>query len=145
MKLVCKHFDELSNEELYKILKARQDVFVVEQECPYHDIDGADMDALHVFIEDKNNVLAYLRAIRKDTDTIQMGRVLTLQRGEGLGKEILKAGIQQIIRNYDPQRIYIEAQSYATGFYEQEGFVICSEEFLEDNIPHVGMELILKK
>ena len=145
MKLVCKHFDELSNEELYKILKARQDVFVVEQECPYHDIDGADMDALHVFIEDKNNVLAYLRAIRKDTDTIQMGRVLTLQRGEGLGKEILKAGIQQIIRNYDPHRIYIEAQSYATGFYEQEGFVICSEEFLEDNIPHIGMELILKK
>ena len=145
MKLVCKHFDELSNEELYKILKARQDVFVVEQECPYHDIDGADMDALHVFIEDKNNVLAYLRAIRKDTDTIQMGRVLTLQRGEGLGKEILKAGIQRIIRNYDPHRIYIEAQSYATGFYEQEGFVICSEEFLEDNIPHIGMELILKK
>ena len=145
MKLVCKNFDELSNVELYKILKARQDVFVVEQECPYHDIDGADMDALHVFIEDKNNVLAYLRAIRKDTDTIQMGRVLTLQRGEGLGKEILKAGIQRIIRNYDPQRIYIEAQSYATGFYEQEGFVICSEEFLEDNIPHIGMELILKK
>ena len=145
MKLVCKHFDELSNEELYKILKARQDVFVVEQECPYHDIDGADMDALHVFIEDKDSVLAYLRAIRKDTDTIQMGRVLTLQRGEGLGKEILKAGIQQIIRNYDPQRIYIEAQSYATGFYEQEGFAICSKEFLEDNIPHIGMELILKK
>ena len=145
MKLVCKNFDELSNVELYKILKARQDVFVVEQECPYHDIDGADMDALHVFIEDKDSVLAYLRAIRKDTDTIQMGRVLTLQRGEGLGKEILKAGIQRIIRNYDPQRIYIEAQSYATGFYEQEGFVICSEEFLEDNIPHIGMELILKK
>ena len=145
MKLVCKNFDELSNVELYKILKARQDVFVVEQECPYHDIDGADMDALHVFIEDKDSVLAYLRAIRKDTDTIQMGRVLTLQRGEGLGKEILKAGIQRIIRNYDPHRIYIEAQSYATGFYEQEGFVICSEEFLEDNIPHIGMELILKK
>ena len=89
-------------------------------------------------------IVAYLRAFEKDTTTrtVQIGRVLTLNHGMGLGGQLLKEGITQIREKLNPSTIYIEAQCYATGFYEQEGFVISSEEFLEDGIPHV--EMILK-
>ena len=68
-----------------------------------------------------------------------MGRVITLEHGKGLGGKLLKEGIRQVKEKMSPKAIYIEAQCYATGFYEREGFVICSEEFLEDGIPHVQM------
>ena len=74
---------------------------------------------------------------------MQVGRVLTIEHGKGLGGELLKAGLEQIKEKYNPKKIYIEAQCYATGYYEKEGFRICSDEFLEDGIPHVQMELIL--
>lgn len=144
MKLVSRTFDQLSTTELYKLLQARVAVFVVEQECPYQELDGSDYDALHVWYEDDDGgVAAYLRAFPKDGEpgTVQMGRVLTIQRGTGLGGKILKEGIAQIRERFHPQKIFIEAQVYAKGFYEREGFRVCSEEFLEDGIPHVGMEL----
>ena len=72
-----------------------------------------------------------------------MGRVLTVERGTGLGGKLLKEGIREIKEKLAPQKIYIEAQTYAIGFYEREGFIQCSEEFLEDGIPHVKMELVL--
>ena len=87
--------------------------------------------------------MAYLRAFRKDNDTVRMGRVLTLQHGTGLGGRLLREGLAQIRDKMHPARICIEAQCYATGFYEREGFQICSEEFLEDGIPHVQMVLQL--
>ena len=144
MNLVTKFFQDLSTTELYELLKSRAEIFVVEQNCVYQDLDNKDYHSLHIFYEEQGKVLAYLRAFEKDasTKTVQMGRVLTLTHGTGLGRTLLKEGIKQIKEKFTPSAIYIEAQCYATGFYEREGFVICSDEFLEDGIPHV--EMILK-
>ena len=144
MNLVTKFFQDLSTTELYELLKSRAEIFVVEQNCVYQDLDNKDYHSLHIFYEEQGKVLAYLRAFEKDasTKTIQMGRVLTLTHGNGLGSTLLREGIKQIKEKFTPSAIYIEAQCYATGFYEREGFVICSDEFLEDGIPHV--EMILK-
>ena len=139
MNLVSKFFWELTTEELYEILKVRTKIFVVEQNCPYLDPDGMDYQSLHVFYEENGQVFAYLRAFRKDEEMVQMGRVLSAEHGKGYGRKILTEGLNQIRQKMNPKRIYIEAQCYATRFYEREGFRICSEEFLEDDIPHVRM------
>ena len=143
MNLVSKYFTDLTIRELYEILKARSAVFVVEQNCVYQDIDGRDYESLHVFFENEERITAYLRAFVKESGVVQMGRVLTVDRGCGLGGMILRAGIEEIRERFHPQEIYIEAQSYAVGFYAREGFRVTSEEFLEDGIPHVKMELDL--
>lgn len=143
MKLVAKYFEELTTKELYELLRSRAEIFVVEQDCVYQDLDGIDYRSLHIFYEEDGNVTAYLRAFEKEDESgvVQMGRVLTLEHGKGLGAKILKEGIKLVKDKLDPTTIYIEAQCYATGFYEREGFTICSEEFLEDGIPHVQMTL----
>ena len=143
MKLKVKYFNELTTTELYEILKSRNEIFVVEQNCIYQDLDDIDYRSLHIFYESNGRIMAYLRAFEKDsaTKTIQMGRILTLTHGTGLGGQLLKEGILQIKEKMNPSSIYIEAQCYATGFYEREGFVISSNEFLEDGIPHVEMVL----
>ncbi len=143
MKLVSKPFDDLTTRELYEILKARSEVFVVEQSCVYQDIDGLDPESLHVFLEDKGRIAAYLRAFVKEPGVVQMGRVLTVRCGVGLGGMILRAGIEEIRAMFHPAKIYIDAQSYAVGFYAREGFRVTSEEFLEDGIPHVKMEKVM--
>lgn len=143
MNFVSKVFSELSTAELYEILRARVNVFVVEQNCPYPELDGIDYNSLHVYYEDNAKPLAYLRAYEMAPGVVRMGRVLTVERGTGLGGKLLKEGIREIREKFSPERIYIEAQSYAIGFYQREGFVVCSEEFLEDGIPHVKMELLL--
>ena len=142
MKLVSKTFDQLNAIELYEILRSRVNVFVVEQNCPYPELDGKDYESLHVFCEEQGKILAYLRAYIMAPDVVRMGRVLTVSRGTGLGRKLLRHGIQEICEKFSPKSIYIEAQTYALGFYEREGFKICSEEFLEDGIPHVKMELV---
>lgn len=142
MKIVSKFFNDLNTRELYELLKARAEIFVVEQNCVYQDLDDKDYQSLHVFFEDSGYVTAYLRAFVKEENVVQMGRVLTLEHGKGLGGELLKVGIKEVREKFNPQKIFIEAQCYATGFYEREGFRICSEEFLEDGIPHVEMELV---
>ena len=141
MQFVSKQFSELTTAELYEILRVRSAVFIVEQQCIYQDIDGRDPASLHVFYEEDGTILAYLRAFRLTDDTVQMGRVLTLHHGKGLGGKLLKAGIEEIRKTMHPRRIFIEAQSYATDFYAREGFQVSSEEFLEDGIPHVQMIL----
>ena len=141
MELVVKTFDELNTRELYEILRVRAAVFVVEQECAYQDVDGIDPKAVHAFLQDENGVQAYLRVFEKDERTAQMGRMLTVERGAGLGARLLKEGIRVAREVLKKDTLYIEAQSYATGFYEREGFKVTSEEFLEDGIPHVKMDL----
>ena len=142
MKFVSKFFEELTTVELYELLRARTEIFVVEQNCVYQDLDGKDYESLHVYYEESGKVLAYLRAFWKEKGIIQVGRVLTIEHGTGLGGKLLRDGLDCIREKYHPQKIYIEAQCYAVGFYEREGFKICSDEFLEDGIPHVQMELI---
>ncbi len=140
MRPYAKIFNELSLTEVYEILKARVQIFVVEQKCAYQDIDDIDYESLHIFYKSGEKITAYLRAFRKDSKTIQLGRVLTMEHGQGLGGELLKNAIEIVIEKLRPEKIYIEAQTYAIGFYEREGFIICSDEFLEDGIPHVKME-----
>jgi len=145
MDLVIKRFDELSAEELYEILKVRVQVFVVEQHCAYQEIDDKDKYSYHVFLKDDIGIKAYLRVIDKGVafEDVSIGRVLTLIRGNGLGKKILLEGIKVAKEKMNADRIKIEAQSYAKGFYEKFGFKQVSEEFLEDGIPHVQMVLEL--
>ena len=147
MIFINKYFNELTINELYEMLKARAAIFVVEQNCVYQDLDGIDERSLHIFCMSDGKVSAYMRAFEKEDepDTVQAGRVLTMEHGKGMGGRLLREGIQCIRDKMNPKRIYIEAQCYATGYYEREGFRICSEEFLEDGIPHVAMILEFEK
>ena len=141
MELVVKPFKELNVNELYEILRVRQDVFVVEQECAYPDIDGVDQNAIHAFLRDETGIKAYLRVFEKDEHTAQIGRMLTTQRGGGFGGTLLKEGVRIAREVLKKETVYLEAQTYAIGFYAKEGFRVTSEEFLEDGIPHVKMLL----
>ena len=142
--VVIKRFEELDTAELYEILETRMKVFVVEQQCPYQDIDGLDDGGVHLYIKKDGRIAAYLRIIDKEPDEkiVRIGRVLTTERGTGTGAEILKAGISAA-GSLGAEKVYIEAQVYAKGFYEREGFVVSGDEFLEDDIPHVPMMLEL--
>ena len=138
MELKVKSYNELTKDELYEILRARSEIFVVEQECAYQDLDGRDKDSLHLFYCD-GGIKAYMRAFYREDGAVQIGRVLTIKHGEGFGGRLLKEGIAAVEKKMNPDRIIVEAQTYAAGFYEREGFKICSGEFLEDGIPHVKM------
>ena len=146
MELKTKYFNELSTIELYEILKARSQIFVIEQKCIYQDLDDIDYKSIHIFYQQDNKVIAYLRIFPKEEnwDIVQIGRVLSIEHGKGLGGKVLKEGIKFIKEKINAKKIYIEAQCYVIGFYKREGFKICSEEFLEDGIPHIKMELELK-
>lgn len=141
VELAAKYFKELTAEEVYEILKERSAVFVIEQKCIYQDIDSLDYEAMHVFYKRGRNIAAYLRIFRLEEDMVQIGRVLTVERGVGLGARVLNEGIRIAKEEMGAKRIYIEAQSYAKKFYERAGFIQISEEFLEDNIPHIKMIL----
>ena len=143
MELCIKPYAALTADEVYDILQARAQVFVLEQVCPYLDPDGTDRDAVHVMLRDQSGLAAYLRVTRLDETTAKIGRVLTLRRGQGLGMPLLQAGINEARKLAGVTSIYIEAQSYAVGFYEKAGFRVETEEFLEDCIPHKGMRLTL--
>lgn len=141
MELVVKGFAELSNEDLYEIMQLRVSVFVVEHACPYQELDGKDQEALHVYYRDGEGVQAYLRILKPGVSFQEaaLGRVLTRQRGTGLGGQILREGIRLAGERFHARALRIEAQTYAKGFYEKAGFRQVSEEFLEDGIPHIQM------
>ena len=146
MQLCIKTFDELTAGELYEILRVRSLVFVVEQNCVYQDPDGIDLRSIHVYLEDKGEILAYLRVFLREGHAAeaQIGRVLTVARGKGLGRQVLDAGIRVAAERLQGDRIYLEAQCYAAGFYEKVGFRSISDPFLEDGIPHVQMIMDIK-
>ncbi|WP_405376392.1 GNAT family N-acetyltransferase [Pseudobutyrivibrio sp.] len=145
MNFVIKHFNELSTTELYEILKTRSEIFVVEQDCVYQDLDDNDQDAIHVFCwNDSGRVAGCLRVFWKNNDeaagVAQIGRVVTLEHGQGIGGRILHEGVMIALDKLKAKKIYLEAQEYAIGYYAKEGFEVVSEPFLEDGIPHVKME-----
>lgn len=143
-ELYIKSFQELTTEELYEILRTREAVFIVEQRCPYPEADGKDYDAMHLFYRDEyGRVVAYLRLYDKkgEPGTIQVGRVVTAKRGIGLGRRILHDGVTYAIESMNARRLYLHSQVYAIGFYEKEGFTVASDEFMEDEIPHVQMRM----
>lgn len=145
MELVVKHFQELTLEELVDIYKLRVAVFVVEQNCPYQEIDDADKVAYHLYFKDENGIQAYARALPKGAtfDTCSIGRIISIKRRCGLGSKIVAAAIQTAKEKFHADCLTIEAQVYARSLYEKAGFTQVSEEFLEDGIPHILMKLSL--
>ena len=143
MNWKIKHFSQLSTLELYEILKTRFEIFVTEQECIYQDLDNKDQNAFHVFcFNDEGRVAACLRVFWKNEEDkiAQIGRVVTLEHGKGLGGQMLKKGVFVASSMLQARKIYLEAQQYAIGYYAKEGFEVVSDVFMEDGIPHVKME-----
>ena len=141
MKLICKHFNDLTAKELYEILRLRVDVFVVEQKCSYSEVDGKDLDAWHLWFEDEDGIAGYLRLLAPGVSfkEASIGRVIAKKRRCGIGSKLMQAGIEKMKEIYGDTDIRIEAQVYAREFYERAGFVKVSEEFLDDGIPHIEM------
>ena len=138
-----KVFSELGPSELYELLRLRSAVFVVEQNCVYQDLDGLDQAAAHIFIPNADGSCAACARVCEKADepgTMQIGRVVSKERGKGLGMAVLRAAIGEC-RRLGAREVYIEAQQYAIGFYEKAGIAVTSETFLEDGIPHVQMRL----
>ena len=143
MERFVKTFDGLTAEELYDILQIRVSVFVVEQNCPYMEVDGRDKDAVHVWLKDENGIEAYLRVMDRgvESEYVSIGRVLAVKRREGLGSAVLREGIRAAKEYFNAGHIYLEAQVYAKGMYEKQGFRAISDEYRDDGIPHVKMLL----
>ncbi len=143
MKLQTKHFKDLTTEELYALLRLRVSVFVVEQNCPYMELDNLDQEALHVWLEDEDGIAAYLRVLDRgaESEYVSIGRVISVKRRCGLGTRVLTEGIKTAMEIFDADKIYLEAQTYAKRLYEKQGFKQISDEFLLDGIPHVKMIL----
>lgn len=138
-----KPFSALTVDELYAILTLRQQVFVVEQACAYLDCDGHDAASLHLWTTEGPDVIAYARVLPPGEKFAEasLGRVVTSIRARrtGAGRAIVARAIDAIERHHGPVPVRISAQRYLQRFYESFGFVRVSEEYLEDDIPHVEM------
>ena len=141
----CIPFQELSLEELYSIMRLRQEVFVVEQDCPYLDADGLDQSSLHVLGMTPNGaIVAYTRLLPKGIlyeDYAAIGRVVTHPsiRSKGIGNQLMKASISALEKQMGFKKIKISAQYHLIAFYQTFGFEPIGEQYLEDNIPHIAM------
>ncbi len=138
-----KKFQDLSNDEIFAIYKLRVDVFVVEQDCPYPDVDEIDKSAEHIFIMDGMVACCYLRLYVQD-NIIKIGRVVTdvNYRSKGLASRLIRFTLTHIDKHYEPLKIAISAQSHLMHYYEGFGFEKYTDEYLEDGIPHVGMRIV---
>lgn len=138
-----KKFEELTTLELHNIVRERINVFVMEQNCIYEELDGLDLKSYHLFKEENNNVVAYLRIIPKGLvyDEVAIGRVLTAKehRGKGIFMELMEKAISFIENELNEKSIKISAQEYLRKAYGQFGFKEVSEVYLDVNIPHVEM------
>ncbi|MCK8816958.1 GNAT family N-acetyltransferase [Natroniella sulfidigena] len=144
MEWKLKFFDQLSVDELYKLLKVRVDVFVVEQDCPYPECDNKDRNSFHLFAEKEGEILAYARLILPGISypEASIGRVVVVKeyRKQGLGRELMKRGIDFLTTELKQEQIRISAQQHlSSSFYGALGFEVVSEPYLEDGIPHVEM------
>nr|WP_199726252.1 GNAT family N-acetyltransferase [Aquimarina sp. BL5] len=138
-----KRFDELELIELYKILRLRAEVFVVEQDCVYQDIDNKDQKALHVIGYKNDEVVAYTRIFNTGDyfENASIGRVVVSEnaRKYGYGHNLIKKSIEGIQEEFQTDQIKISAQCYLEKFYKKHGFKQIGEEYLEDGIPHIAM------
>ncbi|GDY27368.1 MULTISPECIES: GNAT family N-acetyltransferase [unclassified Agarivorans] len=136
-------FEELSTQQLYQMIALREAVFVVEQDCPYQDVDGRDPQALHLLGSEDGQLLAYARVFPPEPLDSSIGRVVTAKaaRGRGLGQQLMRHAINYCQQHWPAATIHISAQRYLEDFYQSLGFDICTKPYLEDNIPHVGMEI----
>lgn len=142
MNCIIKPFQELSVNELHHIYQLRVSVFVVEQNCPYQEIDEQDPTAYHLYLEEGGEILAYLRLLPNhgNFEKTSIGRVIATKRRQGYASLLLKKAMDFASESLRATSFYLEAQTYALGLYEQAGFIQISDVFLEDGIPHVKME-----
>lgn len=140
---VIKASNQLSAQELINLLKVRTKVFVVEQNCPYQEVDDKDNDAVHVFFKKGNQILAYARIVPFDQTYMSVGRVLVVKefRQHKLGRQIFATAINELTQRFPNKDIKIQAQSYLKNFYGSFGFKAVSDLYLEDGISHVDMVL----
>ena len=138
-----KSFEGLTKTELHEMMILRQQVFVVEQDCPYQDADEKDKDSHHLIGYINGVLVAYLRLVKPGISYVEMsfGRIVTAKshRGTGLGVALMKEGIKQSITLYGTSKNRISAQSHLLPFYQRFGFESTGKEYLEDDIPHTEM------
>ena len=143
MRVEIKKFQELTASQLYDILQLRSEVFVVEQDCVYQDLDGKDQNALHIIGYKENEVVAYTRVFKSGDyfKEASIGRVVvkSSERKFGYGVDIMKASIAAVEEYFKERTIHLSAQCYLIKFYNSLGFKEVGEEYLEDGIPHIGM------
>lgn len=145
MKIVweTKYFNELTVEELYGLLRLREQVFIIEQNCIYPDLDNKDQKAIHILGKLDGKIIAYSRIFKSGDyfETASIGRVVTdnSYRNLKIGHTLMQKSIQEIKNYFKQDFITISAQCYLLGFYKSLGFEPIGEEYLEDNIPHVRM------
>ena len=135
MQYIVKHFSELTTEELLEIYKLRVSVFVVEQKCPYQEVDDADRDSYHIWFQDEDGIQAYARVMDGGVTFAEpsIGRIIAKKRRCGLGSKIVFNGIQLAQERFHAKQIKIAAQTYAIPFR------VISEPFLDVGVPHVLM------
>jgi ElaA protein len=143
LDISVKTFDELTTPELYELLRLRSEIFVVEQECAYQDLDGKDQKALHIIGAKKDIIVAYTRIFKAGDYMAQacIGRVLVKdgERKHGYGADIMKASIKAVKAKFGTSSIALSAQTYLKAFYNSLGFQETGGEYLEDGIAHVMM------
>ncbi|WP_163469589.1 GNAT family N-acetyltransferase [Fusobacterium sp. IOR10] len=147
MEMVIKKFQDLTSIELYEILRARGEVFVVGQKILYNDADGKDYSSWHLMLKEENKIIGYLRIIQAGVSykSVSIGRVLVIEseRKRQLGRKILKGAIDYIKNQLKEKEIIISAQFYLKKFYESLGFVAITEMYIEEGIEHIKMKLEL--
>jgi ElaA protein len=144
LQFKIKRFNELSTQELYEILQVRSEVFVVEQNCVYQDVDGKDQKAIHVLGYYEEDLAAYCRLFDAGDyfEETSIGRVIVSpkHRDKKLGHELMQTAIEAVEKAFNTTKITISAQLYLQKFYESHGFIQTSEMYLEDDIPHIEMK-----
>ncbi len=143
MRFITFHFSELNTQKLYDVLQLRSEVFVVEQDCVYQDIDGYDQIAIHILAYDKKNLVAYARILPPKTyfEELSIGRIIIKEshRGQALGHKLMAFCLDFISKQFQSQTVKLSAQKHLKSFYEHHGFQQQGDAYLEDGIPHVAM------
>ena len=146
ISFVNKNFQALTTEELYEIFALRAEVFVVEQNCPYQDVDGKDLHSIHVLGYINNQLVAYARVLGQGVsyqEYASIGRIVTSPsiRGKKFGHALVDVAIKVCQKNFPGQTIKISAQAHLKKFYNNHGFKTTGDAYLEDDIQHIGMIL----
>ncbi|MDB5226076.1 MAG: hypothetical protein JWN78_269 [Bacteroidota bacterium] len=144
VNFIFKYFDDLSATEMYDLLQLREEVFQIEQNCIYKDIDDKDREAWHLLIYKDKGLMAYARIIPAGISYdkyVSIGRVVskTKYRKEGYGRLVMHEAMKEITKLFPGIPVKISAQAYLQKFYEDFGFIKVSEPYLEDDIPHIAM------
>lgn len=149
MKIEIKHYNEVSKDEFHDMIALRIEVFVIEQDCPYQELDGLDKDAYHLLLKmehpqaEREEIIGTVRILKAGVNyaEVAIGRVVSSarHRGKGLGHRMMEAAMNFIKEEMGPQDIRLSAQSHLCPFYELHGFVATGKNYLEDGIPHSEM------